>query len=429
MTNFRSAQLFAAAQRRIPGGVNSPVRAFRGLGGEPFFVDRAEGARVWDVDGKEYIDYVGTWGPAILGHAPSVVVNAVREAAARGVSFGIPNPLEVEMAELICDWVPSIEKVRMVNSGTEATMSCVRLARGFTGRDKIIKFDGCYHGHVDSLLVSAGSGVLTHGQPDSAGVPQDFARLTIALPFNDIDAVRAAFRENPGAIAAVILEPIPANAGLFFAQPEYLQQLRAECTKAGALLIFDEVMTGFRVAPGGAQELYSITPDLTALGKVIGGGLPVGAFGGRAEIMDLLAPDGPVYQAGTLSGNPLALAAGLAQLRELERSNGWKILEELGAQLEHGLRGLADLQYAFQFHRVGSMFCLFFSEHAVTDLASAKRSDPEMFRRYFRHCLDAGVYFAPSQYETGFLSTAHTPGIIDRTLAVVAAGVAQAIRG
>ncbi|MGI8432519.1 MAG: glutamate-1-semialdehyde 2,1-aminomutase, partial [Chthoniobacterales bacterium] len=281
-----SAELFARAQRRIPGGVNSPVRAFRGLGREPFFVERASGANIWDVDGKEYIDYVGTWGPAILGHAPSVVIEAVRAAAGHGMSFGIPNPHEVEMAELICDWVPSIEKVRMVNSGTEATMSCVRLVRGFTKRDKIIKFEGCYHGHVDALLVNAGSGALTHGQPDSAGVPAEFASLTISLPFNNFDAVRAAFRENKNQIAAIILEPIPANAGLYFPAPGFLEALRDECTAHGALLIFDEVMTGFRVARGGAQEIYGIRPDLTALGKVIGGGLPVGAFGGRAEIMD-----------------------------------------------------------------------------------------------------------------------------------------------
>src|SRR5450432_1906528 len=272
----KSSKLFRAAQQRIPGGVNSPVRAFRNVGGEPFFVERAEGSRIWDVDGNEYIDYVGSWGPAILGHAPSVVVDAVKAAAARGVSFGIPNPLEVEMAELICRWVPSIEKVRMVNSGTEATMSCVRLARGFTGRDKIIKFEGCYHGHVDSLLVHAGSGALTHGQPDSAGVPADFASLTIALPFNNIAVVRDALAKNAGQIAAIILEPIPANAGLYFPQADFLPSLRDICTKYGVMLIFDEVMTGFRVARGGAQELYGVRPDLTALGKVIGGGLPVG---------------------------------------------------------------------------------------------------------------------------------------------------------
>src|SRR5881394_863874 len=350
----RSSQLFARALAKIPGGVNSPVRAFRGLGREPFFVDRAEGSRIWDVDGNQYIDYVGTWGPAILGHAPAVVIDAIRAAAARGVSFGIPNPFEVEMAELICRWVPSIEKVRMVNSGTEATMSCLRLARGFTGRDRIIKFEGCYHGHVDSLLVNAGSGSLTHGQPDSAGVPAEFAALTISVPFNDIDAVRAAFRENPKAIAAIILEPIPANAGLYFPRENFLQQLRDECNRHGALLIFDEVMTGFRVARGGAQEVYRVKPDLTSLGKIIGGGLPVGAFGGRAEIMDQLSPDGPVYQAGTLSGNPLAMAAGLAQLRELERINGWKLLEQLGAQLEESVRAILRERKPLTFHRIGS---------------------------------------------------------------------------
>ncbi len=420
-----SAALFARAQRRIPGGVNSPVRAFRGLGREPFFVERAAGANIWDVDGKEYIDYVGTWGPAILGHAPAVVVEAVKTAAARGVSFGIPNPLEVEMAELICAWVPSIEKVRMVNSGTEATMSCVRLARGFTGRDKIIKFAGCYHGHVDSLLVHAGSGALTHGQPDSAGVPAAFAGLTIVIPFNDLTAVRAAFQENPGEIAAIILEPIPANAGLFFPADGFLEALREECTRQGALLIFDEVMTGFRVARGGAQEVYGIQPDLTALGKVIGGGLPVGAFGGRAEIMNQLSPLGPVYQAGTLSGNPLAMAAGLAQLRELERIAGWQRLEELGAQLEQLTRdSLGTTGAAAIFHRIGSMFCLFFTADPVTDLVSAKRSDAARFARFFNYCLDAGVYFAPSQFETGFISTAHTPAHIEATARVVAEALA-----
>src|SRR6476660_2767881 len=334
----RSAELFARARKRIPGGVNSPVRAFRNVDGDPFFVDHAGGARIWDVDGNEYIDYVGSWGPAILGHAPRVVLNAVCEAAARGLSFGIPNPLEVEMAELICDWMPSIEKVRMVNSGTEATMSCIRLARAFTGRDKIIKFDGCYHGHVDALLVKAGSGALTHGQPSSAGVPSAFADLTISLPFNNAELLRKAFQENKNEIAAVIVEPIPANAGLYFPRETFLSILREECTKNDALLIFDEVITGFRVARGGAQEVYGVKPDLTVLGKVIGGGLPVGAFGGRGEIMDQLSPDGPVYQAGTLSGNPVAMAAGLAQLRELERIDAWKLLEKLGAQLEKAAR-------------------------------------------------------------------------------------------
>jgi len=400
--------------------VNSPVRAFRGLDREPFFVERAEGAKIWDADGNEYIDYVGTWGPAILGHAPRVVVEAIQDAATRGVSFGTPNPLEVEMAELICRWVPSIEKVRMVNSGTEATMSCLRLARGFTGRDKIIKFEGCYHGHVDALLVHAGSGALTHGQPDSAGVPADFARLTISVPFNDIEAVRAAFRENRDSVAAIIVEPVPANAGLYLPRENFLQSLREECTKAGALLIFDEVMTGFRVARGGAQEIYNITPDLTALGKVIGGGLPVGAFGGRAEIMDQLSPAGPVYQAGTLSGNPLVMAAGLAQLRELERIDGWRMLEELGAAFEAATRStLRKLGLPFTFQRIGSMFCLFFTGGPVFDLATAKRSDRAAFATYFRACLDGGVYFAPSQFEAGFLSTAHQPQEIEGTAAVV----------
>ncbi|MEI7865545.1 MAG: glutamate-1-semialdehyde 2,1-aminomutase, partial [Chthoniobacterales bacterium] len=326
-TGPRSHELFTAARRRIPGGVNSPVRAFRGVGGEPFFVDHAQGARIRDVDGKEYIDYVGTWGPAILGHAPAVVVDAVRAAAGRGLSYGIPNPLEVEMAELICGWVPSVEKVRMVNSGTEATMSCIRLARGFTRRDKIVKFEGCYHGHVDSLLVRAGSGALTHGQPDSAGVPEALAALTITLPFNDTEALEKLFAAEGAEIAAVIVEPVPANAGLNPPLPGYLQKLRDLCRASGTLLIFDEVMTGFRVARGGVQELTGIRPDLTAMGKVIGGGLPVGAFGGRADIMDHLSPDGPVYQAGTLSGNPLAMAAGLAQLRELgasTRGKSWR---------------------------------------------------------------------------------------------------------
>ena len=416
----RSSELFQRALHRIPGGVNSPVRAFRGVGGEPFFVDRAKGSKIWNVDGREYIDYVGTWGPAILGHAPAVVIEAVQAAAAAGTSFGIPNPFEVEMAELICRYVPSIEKVRMVNSGTEATMSALRLARGFTGRDKIIKFEGCYNGHADSLLVQAGSGALTHGQPDSAGVPRQFAALTISLPFNNIETVRAAFRENRNEIAAIILEPIPANAGLFFAKENFLQELRAECDEHGALLIFDEVMTGFRVARGGAQEIFGIRPDLTALGKVIGGGLPVGAFGGRADVMDQLSPLGPVYQAGTLSGNPLAMAAGLAQLRELERINGWKMLEESGAHFEELTRAsLKELGLPWVFHRVGSMFCLFFTPTAVTDLATAKQSDTAKFSRFFRACLERGVYFAPSQFETGFLSTAHTADDIERTAKVV----------
>ena len=426
-TRPRSHELFASARRRIPGGVNSPVRAFRGVGGEPFFVNHAEGARIRDVDGNEYIDYVGTWGPAILGHAPKVVTDAVRAAAEHGLSYGIPNPLEEEMAELICNWVPSVEKVRMVNSGTEATMSCVRLARGYTGRDKIVKFEGCYHGHVDSLLVRAGSGALTHGQPDSAGVPADLAALTLNLPFNDVAALDDAFVSEGGEIAAVIVEPVPANAGLIPLLPGYLAKLRELCTKHQALLIFDEVMTGFRVAKGGVQEVTGVTPDLTAMGKVIGGGLPVGAFGGRAQIMDYLSPDGPVYQAGTLSGNPLAMAAGLAQLRELERCDGWAHLEKLGAHFEARVRdALAANGLPYAFHRMGSMFCLFFTEGPVRDLAEAKKSDTARFAKFFHYCLEHGVYFAPSQFETGFISTAHTADDMDRTAKVVTAALRHA---
>jgi glutamate-1-semialdehyde 2,1-aminomutase len=421
-----SSEFFARALKRIPGGVNSPVRAFRNVEGEPFFVARGGGARIWDVDGNEYIDYVGSWGPAILGHAPKVVVEAVRDAARRGLSFGTPNPVEVEMAELICDRMPSIEKLRMVNSGTEATMSCIRLARAFTGRDKIIKFDGCYHGHADPLLVKAGSGALTHGRPSSAGVPRAFADLTISVPFNNAELLRKAFQENKKQIAAVILEPIPANAGLYFPRENFLSVLREQCTRNGALLIFDEVITGFRVARGGAQEIYGIKPDLTALGKIIGGGLPVGAFGGRAEIMDQLSPDGPVYQAGTLSGNPLALAAGLAQLRELERINGWKLLEETGARFEELTRAaIKDANLEITFHRLGSLFCLFFAAEPIVDLAGAQRSDLKMFARFFHGCLQSGIYFAPSQFETGFISLAHTTEDVERTAIAVRHALAE----
>ncbi|HEY2341525.1 MAG TPA: glutamate-1-semialdehyde 2,1-aminomutase [Chthoniobacteraceae bacterium] len=424
MHHSRSSQLFAEACKFIPGGVNSPVRAFRGVGGEPFFVERAEGAHIWDVDGNEYIDFVGTWGPAILGHAPRAVLDAVVAAAQKGVSFGIPNPYEVEMARTICAWVPSVEKVRMVNSGTEATMSCIRLARGCTGRDRIVKFEGCYHGHVDSLLVKAGSGALTHGQPDSAGVPGAVAEMTMTLPFNDAEAVRAAFAAEGKQIAAVIVEPVPANAGLYLPEPGFLELLRELCTAHGALLIFDEVMTGFRLARGGYQELCGIPPDLTALGKVIGGGLPVGAFGGRAEYMSQLSPEGPVYQAGTLSGNPLAMAAGLAQLRELERLDGWKKLEALGAAFEERTRDiLRRTECNYQFKRIGSMFCLYFTSEPVRDLATAQRSDRGRFGRYFHACLEAGVYFAPSQFEAGFLSLAHTPADLEKTATVVEAAL------
>ena len=426
MDIHRSHALFTEARRYIPGGVNSPVRAFRSVGGEPFFVARAEGAHLWDVDGNEFIDYVGTWGPAILGHAPAVVRNAIAAAAARGVSFGSPHADEIEMARLICAWMPSIEKVRMVNSGTEATMSCIRLARGFTGREKIVKFEGCYHGHVDSLLVKAGSGALTHGQPDSAGVPAQFAALTITLPFNDVTALRSMFMADGSHIAAVIVEPVPANAGLYLPREGFLEVLRQQCSQYGAILIFDEVMTGFRLARGGYQEICRISPDLTALGKVIGGGLPVGAFGGRAEIMDQLSPEGPVYQAGTLSGNPLALAAGLAQLRELDRLNGWSRLEKLGAIFEDAVRQcLRRHRRDWVFQRIGSMFCLYFTTGEVWNLEDAQRSDREAFARYFHACLNRGIYFAPSQFEAGFLSLAHTPEDLARTAEVVSAALAE----
>ena len=417
-----SHSLWKRALHLIPGGVNSPVRAFRGVGGEPFFVNKAKGCTITDVDGREYIDFVGTWGPAILGHAPQVVIDAVTETAKHGTSFGIPNPLEVEMAETICRLVPSVEKVRMTNSGTEAVMSAIRLARGVTGRERIVKFEGCYHGHVDSLLVKAGSGALTLGQPDSAGIPLSLAALTSTVPFNDLKALKATFQEKGKEIACVILEPVPANAGLYLPESGYLEAIQKLCREHGALLIFDEVMTGFRLAPGGAQAVFGITPDLTTLGKVIGGGLPVGAFGGRADLMDHLAPLGPVYQAGTLSGNPLALAAGLAQLKEMERINGWALLESLGAQMEESMRTLIKGK-PLTFHRIGSMFCLYFTEGSVRNLADARRSDTAAFARYFHATLRKGIYFAPSQFEAGFLSTAHTGEYLDRTIKILESSV------
>ncbi len=416
ISRSKSERLFAEALKYIPGGVNSPVRAFRAVGGQPFFVDRAKGARVWDVDGNEYIDYVGTWGPAILGHAHPKIIQAVQNAAAAGTSFGIPNPFEVTMAKLICSLVPSVQKVRMCNSGTEATMSAIRLARGFTKRDKIIKFDGCYHGHTDSLLVKAGSGALTFGNPDSAGVPAAFTQHTIVLPFNDEEAVKAAFAANKDQLAGVILEPVPGNAGLYVPKPGYLQFLRQITQANGALLIFDEVMTGFRLAKGGAQERFGIQPDLSCFGKVIGGGLPVGAFGGRADIMDCLAPVGPVYQAGTLSGNPLAMAAGIAALEELNSTDAYARLEQLGAMLEAGLKDAAkSAGVPVQFIRCGSMFCAYFTQEPVHNLSDAMKSDRERFKRFFHAMLEQGVYPAPSQFEAGFLSTAHTELDIEQT--------------
>ncbi len=417
----KSEQLFAEALKYIPGGVNSPVRAFRAVGGQPFFVNKAKGARVWDVDGNEYIDYVGTWGPAILGHAHPGIIKAVQAAAEAGTSFGIPNPAEVTLAKMICAWVPSVQKVRMCNSGTEACMSAIRLARGFTKRDKIIKFDGCYHGHADSLLVKAGSGALTFGNPDSAGVPAAFTQHTIVLPYNDREAVQAAFAANPKQIAGIIVEPVPGNAGLYLPQPGYLKFLSDITRTNGALLLFDEVMTGFRLARGGAQERFAITPDLSCFGKVIGAGLPVGAFGGRAEIMDYLAPVGPVYQAGTLSGNPVAMAAGIAALEDLAASNAYAKLEQLGLALETGMTSAAkSAGVPVQFNRCGSMFCAYFTSEPVHNVAEAMKSDRERFKRYFQGMLAEGIYIAPSQFEAGFLSTAHTAADVEQTVKAAA---------
>lgn len=422
-----SQELFERACRVIPGGVNSPVRAFNRLGRAPFFVARAQGSHLWDEDGRQYIDYVGTWGPAILGHAPETVVQAVQKAVPLGLSYGTPTRVEVDMAEAVCRMVPSIEKVRMTNSGTEATMSAIRLARGYTGRSLIIKFAGCYHGHADSLLVAAGSGALTHGEPDSAGVPREVAALTLVLPYNDPEAVRRAFAEHPGQIAGIIVEPYPGNAGFYLPRPGYLEFLREITARHGALLIFDEVMTGFRISPAGVQGALGITPDLTTLGKIIGGGLPVGAFGGRREIMDCVSPLGGVYQAGTLSGNPLAMAAGLAQLAELERTQAWARLETLGARLEEGMRrALHDAQLPLTFKRSGSMWCLFFTTEDVVDLETARTGDFDMFRRYFAAMLEQGVFIAPSPYETGFISTAHTEADIDATVQAAACALRAA---
>jgi len=414
----RSEHLFKESLNHIPGGVNSPVRAFRGVGGQPFFAERAAGSRVWDVDGNEYIDYVGTWGPAILGHAHQSIIEAVKDAADRGTSFGIPSEAEVQMAKLVKEFVPSVQKVRMVNSGTEACMSAIRVARGFTDRPKIIKFDGCYHGHADSLLVKAGSGALTCGNPDSGGVPAEFTAHTIVLPFNDQDAVEKAFAANEGQVAGIILEPVPGNAGVYLPQSGYLEFLREITTANGSLLIFDEVMTGFRVSLSGAQGRFGITPDLSCFGKIIGGGLPVGAFGGRAEIMDVLAPDGPVYQAGTLSGNPLAMAAGIAALRELQSGAVHEQLEVLGARLEAGLNAAAQKAgIAVVTQRAGSMSCLFFAEKPVHNLDDAMQADRERFKKYFHGMLAEGVYLAPSAFEAAFLSAAHTEADVDATIA------------
>ncbi len=415
----QSRSLQQRAEQLIPGGVDSPVRAFRSVGSEPPFVVRGQGAHVWDADGNRYLDYVGSWGPLILGHSAPEVIEAVIEAARNGTSFGASTPTEVDLAALVVEAFPAIEKVRFVNSGTEATMSAIRLARAATGRKMIVKFEGCYHGHSDALLVKAGSGVATLGIPGSAGVPEEFVEFTLALPYNDLNAVEAAFAKFRAQIAAVIVEPVVGNMGCVPPRPGYLEALRAITARDGSLLIFDEVMTGFRVAYGGASELYHIRPDLTTLGKIIGGGLPVGAYGGPANLMDMIAPLGPVYQAGTLSGNPLAMAAGIATLRRLKgnRAASYKQLEEMAGKLVAGLTEAAkQAGVAMTANRVGSMFTFFFTEWQVTDWAGASSCDTAKFGRFHRAMMDAGVWLPPSQFEAAFLSLAHTQGDIDDTI-------------
>ncbi len=414
----RNEALFARAQRTIPGGVNSPVRAFRSVGGTPRFLKKAAGARVWDADGKEYLDYVGSWGPAILGHADPVVVEAVRAAALDGLSFGAPTEREIEMAERLCELLPSMEMVRLVSSGTEATMSAIRLARGFTGRDAIVKFEGCYHGHADSLLVKAGSGLLTFGNPSSAGVPEDFAKHTVVLDYNNPTQLEETFKARGGEIACVIIEPIAGNMNLVKPSAEFMHLLRRLCTEHGAVLIFDEVMTGFRVGPRGVQGLFGITPDLTTLGKVIGGGMPVGAFGGRRDIMEKIAPLGGVYQAGTLSGSPVAVAAGLASLDQIARPGFYEVLGARTARLVAGLNAAAAKHgAAFVADSVGGMFGLYFATAVPHSYADVMASDRERFNRFFHAMLDAGHYFAPSAFEAGFVSAAHSEADIDSTVA------------
>ena len=416
-THDRSRALYAAARKVIPGGVNSPVRAFRGVGGDPLFIQRGEGPYIWDADGNRYIDYVMSWGPLVLGHAPEPVIEAIRDQAGRGTSYGAPTELETQLAELVISLVPSVEMVRFVNSGTEATMSALRLARAYTKRSKIVKFAGHYHGHADMLLVQAGSGVATLGLPDSPGVPPGAVQDTLTLPFNDLPAVEELFAQFPGQIAAIILEPAVGNMGFVPPQPRYLQGLRDLTQNHGALLIFDEVMTGFRVALGGAQARYGVMPDLTTLGKVIGGGLPVGAYGGKAEIMQTVAPSGPMYQAGTLSGNPLAMTAGLVTLREWSKPG---VFERTEAATQTLVNGIADIARSagipIQAGCAGTMFGFFFTDKPVMDYASAKTSDTARFARNFHALLEQGIYMAPSQFEAGFTSAAHTPGIIEQTL-------------
>lgn len=416
MTN--STALFSRAQAVIPGGVNSPVRAFKGVGGTPVFIQKAQGAYIYDTDDKQYIDYVGSWGPMILGHNHPTILNAVLKAASNGLSFGAPTPSEIDLAELVCEIVPSIEMVRMVSSGTEATMTAIRLARGYTGRDKILKFEGCYHGHSDSLLVKAGSGALTLGQPSSPGVPEDFAKHTLTAEYNNLDSVKKHFAEFPDSIACVIIEPVAGNMNCILPKTGFLQGLRELCNQYGALLIIDEVMTGFRVALAGAQSYYGVTPDLTTLGKVIGGGMPVGAVGGKKAVMEYLAPTGPVYQAGTLSGNPIAMAAGLACLTELKKPGNEQQLAEKTEKLCLGLKALAEKHHIpFVVNYVGGMFGIFFTEQKeVTSYAEVMKCDTEKFKVFFHKMLDLGVYLAPSAFEAGFMSLAHTDEDIAKTL-------------
>ena len=413
----KNEQLFARAQQTTPGGVNSPVRAFRSVGGTPRFITRAEGPYFWDADGKRYIDYIGSWGPAIVGHAHPQVIKAVQDAAANGLSFGAPTEGEIEIAEEICRLVPSIEQVRLVSSGTEATMSALRLARGATGRDKIVKFEGCYHGHADSLLVKAGSGLLTFGNPTSAGVPEDFVKHTLVLDYNNIPQLEDAFASMGDTIACVIVEPVAGNMNLIRATPEFLTRMRELCTEHGAVLIFDEVMCGFRVGLGGAQELYNIVPDLTALGKVIGGGLPVAAFGGRAELMQKMAPIGPVYQAGTLSGNPVAVAAGLTTLKLIQEPGFYEKLGGAARRLVEGLSEAArEHDIPFCGDAVGGMFGFYFNSNIPSTYGQMMAGDKERFNRFFHGMLDEGVYFAPAMFEAGFVSIQHTDAVIDETV-------------
>ncbi len=425
----RNEELFLRAQQRIPAGVNSPVRAFRAVGGSPLFFDRASGAYLWDADGKRYIDYVGSWGPMVAGHTHPEVVEAVQAAAAKALSFGAPTEAEVELAEMICKLVPSIEMVRLVSSGTEATMTAIRLARGHTGRATIVKFEGCYHGHADSLLVKAGSGALTFGNPSSAGVPEDIAKHTVVLDYNDSGQVKALFDARGPEIACVIVEPVAGNMNLILPKQGFLETLRAQCTQHGAVLVFDEVMTGFRVALGGAQARYGIRPDLTTLGKVIGGGMPVGAFGGQREIMQKIAPLGPVYQAGTLSGNPVAVAAGLATLKLVSRPGFIEDVESSTRILVEGLTAeAARAKIAFSAQGVGSMFGMYFCERAPTSFAEVMASDRERFNAFFHAMLERGVYLAPSAYEAGFVSAAHGPAEIAATLAAAREALATLSR-